>query len=177
MKVCLELSRRCRRRFLSMMNREAFDEVLGIAGWWLRRLGCFSVERGGHSEVAKRFAIDVVTHAREVLVVFREGEIYFLNDLVQPFKSGAIEIGMQALVEMRQGSAEVYGTKRPRQLANRDVFLKMGEPNDLSRFVASYLEEAQAVRHGVAGQLRDVIQALIDAVTPPRRPAVNEGLL
>ena len=26
MKACLELSRRCRRRFLFMMNREAFDE-------------------------------------------------------------------------------------------------------------------------------------------------------
>jgi hypothetical protein len=26
MKVCLELSRRCRRRFLYMTNREAFDE-------------------------------------------------------------------------------------------------------------------------------------------------------
>lgn len=109
MKVCLELSRRCRRRFLSMMNREAFDEVLGIAGWWLRRLGCFSVERGGHSEVAKRFAIDVVKQVREVLVVFHEGESYYLNDLVQPFKSGAIEIGMQALVEMRQGSARSTG--------------------------------------------------------------------
>ena len=29
----------------------------------------------------------------------RKGEIYYLNDLVQPFKSGAVEIGMQAVVE------------------------------------------------------------------------------
>ena len=33
MKACLELSRRCRRRFLFMMNREAFDE-----GLWACRL-------------------------------------------------------------------------------------------------------------------------------------------
>ena len=39
MKACLELSRRCRRRFLYMANREAFDEGSGIAGWWLQRLG------------------------------------------------------------------------------------------------------------------------------------------
>lgn len=32
-KACLELSRRCNRRFLYMMNREAFDEGRGIAGW------------------------------------------------------------------------------------------------------------------------------------------------
>ena len=30
---------------------------------------------------------------------------------------------------------EVYGIKRPRQLARRDVFLRIGEPIDLGRFV------------------------------------------
>ncbi len=102
MKACLELSRRCRRRFLFMMNREAFDEASGLAGWWLQRLGSFSVERGGHNEVAKHFAIDVVKWGQEVLVIFPEGEIFYLNDLVQPFKSGVVDIGMQAVVEMRR---------------------------------------------------------------------------
>ena len=59
---------------------------------------------------------------------------------------------------------EVYGIKRPRQLANRDVFLKIGEPIDLGRFVDAYLEDAQAARHRVAEQLRDVIQALINDI-------------
>ena len=49
-KVCLILSRRCGRRFLFMANREVFDEGFGTAGWWLQRLGAFSVERGGKSE-------------------------------------------------------------------------------------------------------------------------------
>ena len=102
MKACLELSRRCRRRFLYMMNREAFDEGFGIAGWWLQRLGAFSVERGGENEQAKRYAIDAVKRGQEVLVIFPEGEIYYLNDLVQPFKSGIVDIGMQAVVEARQ---------------------------------------------------------------------------
>src|SRR3954463_1012453 len=85
-----------------MMNREAFGEGFGIAGWWLQRLGAFSVERGGRNEEAKRYAIEAVMRGREVLVIFPEGEIYYLNDLVQPFKSGAINIGMQAVVEARQ---------------------------------------------------------------------------
>ncbi len=102
-KACLELSRRSGRRFLFLMNREAFDEGHGVAGWWLQRLGAFSVERGGlHNEQAKRFAIEVVLRGREVLVIFPEGEIYYLNDLVQPFKSGAVDIGMQAVVEARR---------------------------------------------------------------------------
>ena len=336
MRACLELSRRCRRRFLYMMNREAFDEGFGSAGWWLQRLGAFSVERGGQNEEAKRYAIDAVKRGQEVLVIFPEGEIYYLNDLVQPFKSGGVDIGMQAVIEarrarpdwtaflvpmaikyryrqpirpllerqtrlleqhlfrrihgeslprrlglimaellhrqemihhlkpdpdhlaemservqevrqqllsqvedhyvglavnarsqtmdrawrlssylrdlMRQGrqisdehrakfridlaalkriaqmgswqphyvdldpsqerlaetvlklEREVYGTKRPRQLANRDVFLRIGEPMDLGQFVAPYLQDAQAVRHEVAQQLRDQIQALINTI-------------
>ena len=85
-----------------MMNREAFDEGGGRAGWWLQRLGAFSVERGGQNDQAKRYAIDVVKRGQEVLVVFPEGEIYYLNDLVQPFKSGVVDIGMQAVVEARR---------------------------------------------------------------------------
>ncbi|MGC8644572.1 MAG: lysophospholipid acyltransferase family protein [Isosphaeraceae bacterium] len=341
-KACLELSGRCNRRFLFMMNREAFDEGHGVAGWWLQRLGAFSVERGGQNEEAKRFAIEVVKRGQEVLVIFPEGEIYYLNDLVQPFKSGVVDIGMQAVVEARRtqpnwtaylvpmaikyryrqpirplleqrtrsmeqrlfqrisggslprrlalivaellhrqelihrlkpdpdrlaelservqevrqavlaemeghypglpvgsqaqtmdrtwrlssflrnlprqsrnysdlGRArlrndlaalkrvaqmgswqphyvdldpsqerlaemvlklerEVYGTNRPRQLAKRDVFLRIGDPINLGRFVPSYLEDPQAVRHQAAEQLRDVIQNLIAAIlsTPTR---------
>ena len=40
-----------------------------------------------------------VKRGQEVLVIFPEGEIYYLNDLVQPFKSGVVDIGMQAVVE------------------------------------------------------------------------------
>ena len=66
---------------------------------------------------------------------------------------------------------EVFLIKRPHQLANRDVFLHIGDPIDLGSFMPSYLRDAQAVRHGVAEQLRDVIQALINAVgIPPAAP-------
>lgn len=65
---------------------------------------------------------------------------------------------------------EVYGTNRPRQLAKRDVFLRIGDPIDLGRFVPCYLQDPQEVRHRVAEQLRDVIQNLVDAiVNPPAR--------
>jgi 1-acyl-sn-glycerol-3-phosphate acyltransferase len=335
-KVCLVLSRRCQRRFLFMMNREAFDEGFGTAGWWLQRLGAFSVERGGQNEGAKRYAIDLVIRGQDVLVIFPEGEIFYLNDLVQPFKSGAVDIGMQAVVESQRTRAdwtahliplaikyryrkpirhilerrirrmerylllrksglsfqkrmerilaallhrqelgydlkpasdrlidlgervkevreailsriegkyagpavspqsqpmdrawrlsshlkslvtqmgrlgrtipeqtrsdlaalkrivqmgtwqpqyveldpsqerlaetvlklerEVYQTQRPRQLANRGVFLRIGEPIDLRCFVSAYLKDARSVRHRVAQELRDRIQGLIDAM-------------
>jgi len=101
-KACFELSRRCGRRFLYMMNREAFDERDGRAGWSLQRLGAFSVDRRGQNDQAKRYAIEVVKRGQEVLVVFPEGEIYYLNDLVQPITSVVVDIGIQAVVEAQR---------------------------------------------------------------------------
>lgn len=98
-RICMELSRRSHRRFTYMMNTEAFEECHEIAGWWLQRLGCFSVERGGSDQAAKRYAVDVVKKGHDVLVMFPEGEISYLNDLVQPFKTGVIHIGLQAITE------------------------------------------------------------------------------
>lgn len=101
-RVCLELSRQSGKRLISMCNREAFDEIFGLAGWTLQRLGHFSVERGAHDKPAKDYAVDVVKQGDDVLVVFPEGEIFYLNEVVQPFHSGAVEICMQAIVERRK---------------------------------------------------------------------------
>lgn len=109
-RLCMELSRRSKRCFTYMVNSEAFEEGYGLAGWWLQRLGCFSVERGGKDQEAIRYAIEVVKEGRHALVIFPEGEIYYVNDLVQPFKTGAVHIGLQALLEARKRVAdwEVY---------------------------------------------------------------------
>lgn len=101
-RVCLELSRRSGRRFIFMCNREAFDEIFGLAGWVLQRLGLFSVERGARDHEAKAFAMDVVRGAKDVLVIFPEGEIFYLNEAVRPFHSGAIDICLQAIVQQRK---------------------------------------------------------------------------
>ncbi len=75
----------------------------GVAGWSLQRLGAFSVERGGsQNEEAKRYAVELVIRGREVLVIFPEDEIHYLNDRVRPFKSGAVDIGTRAVLEARQ---------------------------------------------------------------------------
>ena len=98
-KIFIELSRRSNRRFTYMINAEAFEEWHGIAGWFLQRLGSFSVERGVKDLEAIRYAGDIVKKGQDALIMFPEGEIYYLNDLVQPFKTGAVHIGLQALIE------------------------------------------------------------------------------
>ncbi len=100
--VCLELSRRCGRRFITMCNREAFDEYYGLAGLALQRLGHFSVKRGAHDSEAKTYAVETLKQGSDVLVIFPEGEIYYLNEVVQPFHSGTVDICLQAIVENRK---------------------------------------------------------------------------
>lgn len=101
-RVVIELSRQTGKRMISMCNREAFDESFGLAGWALQRLGHFSVERGAHDANAKTFAIDVIRQGKDVLVIFPEGEIFYLNESVQPFHTGAIDLTMQAILEQRK---------------------------------------------------------------------------
>ena len=101
-RVCIELSRRSHLRFTYMINSEAFEQWHGLYGWLLQRLGDFSVERGGGDQMARRYALDIVKKRHGILVMFPEGEISYLNDLVQPFKTGAVHIGLQAITETRE---------------------------------------------------------------------------
>jgi hypothetical protein len=104
-RICIELSRRCHRRFTYMINAEAFEEWHGMYGWLLQHLGDFSVERSGSDQTARRYALDVVKKGHDILVMFPEGEISYLNDQVQPFKTGVVHIGLQAIAKNRETSA------------------------------------------------------------------------
>ena len=50
------------------------SEMRGIQGWFLKRLGCFSINQLSPSLTSLRYAIDLI-EKREQLVVFPEGKI------------------------------------------------------------------------------------------------------
>ena len=50
------------------------SEMIGIQGWFLKRLGCFSINQVSPSLSALRYAIELI-HKGEQLVVFPEGKI------------------------------------------------------------------------------------------------------
>jgi hypothetical protein len=59
---------------------------------------------------------------------------------------------------------EVYGTVRPRQLAHREVHLRVGQPMDLSQYLERYHTDPHVLRHELSEQLRETIQKLIDEI-------------
>ncbi|MGC6483044.1 MAG: lysophospholipid acyltransferase family protein [Synechococcus sp.] len=57
-------------------------EMVGLQGWFLKRLGCFAVDQGRPSMTTLRFAIDLLA-AGEQLVVFPEGRINRTDDPIR----------------------------------------------------------------------------------------------
>ncbi len=192
-RLMLHLSQLCDRRFITMCNREAFDEVFGVAGWFLQRLGLFSVKRGAHDQAAKDYAIDVVKQARDVLVIFPEGEIYYLNEQVQPFHSGAIDICLRAIAEQRAKQAnwkayivpmaikyhytrpiEHILTSRVKRLEKRlSLPHKDSELNERLRTIQEELLRKAGSKHGVDQKITDD-QHLTQAIITTERAILRQ---
>ncbi len=85
-----------------MATREAFDICRGVWGWCLQRLGVFSVNRGGTNLEARQFARAVLVTGAYDLLMFPEGEIYLLNDVVMPLKPGVARLALEAANQLTQ---------------------------------------------------------------------------
>ena len=106
--VVTEVTRRAHRFVMFMATREVFDTNHGINGLVLQWMGGFSVNRGGENGKCQQFAKDIVKRGEYDLLIFPEGEVYLLNDLVMPFKPGvamlALEVASDNLKEGRPES-------------------------------------------------------------------------
>ncbi len=100
--VVTELTRRAGRFAAFMAARETFDANRGLTGRVLQWMGGFSVNRGGENAKCQQFAKDVVKSGHYDLLVFPEGEVYLLNDLVMPFKPGVALLALDVAGETRK---------------------------------------------------------------------------
>ena len=156
-RICMELSRRSGLRFTFMVNTEAYKEWFGTARWCLEHIGSFSIERGAFDQVAIRYAIDTVKQSNDVLVIFPEGEIYNLNDSVQPFKTGAVHIGLEAAKEM-------YAESFARTVSILPVAIKYHYPKNIKTTLKKRIvrmEQHLAMRSNVLG-IRDELYHIMN---------------
>lgn len=100
--VVTELLRRADRFATFMATRETFDVCHGVHGLVMQWMGGFSVNRGGENAKCHQFAKDIVKRGQYDLLVFPEGEVYLLNDLVMPFKPGVAMLALEAASENRK---------------------------------------------------------------------------
>jgi hypothetical protein len=59
---------------------------------------------------------------------------------------------------------EVFKLKRPRPLGNRNVFMRIGHPLDLSRYIESYQKDPSGLSHQLTEELHGHIQSLIEKI-------------
>ena len=70
------------------------DEVMGLQGWFIRRMGGFPINTTRPAVASLRHGLELLQHG-EVLVIFPEGNI-FRDPQVQPLKPGLARMALQA---------------------------------------------------------------------------------
>jgi 1-acyl-sn-glycerol-3-phosphate acyltransferase len=71
------------------------DEMKGIQGWFLRRLGCFAIDTTKPSPAVIRHSIELL-HQGEMLTIFPEGNL-IRDRTLHPIEQGLTRIATQAL--------------------------------------------------------------------------------
>ncbi|MBI4783574.1 MAG: 1-acyl-sn-glycerol-3-phosphate acyltransferase [Oscillatoriophycideae cyanobacterium NC_groundwater_1537_Pr4_S-0.65um_50_18] len=97
--VMFLLSARVGQPFYYLAAHERFQ---GIKGWLYQRMGAYSVRRGLVDRASVKQTLALVSRPGSKLVIFPEGGCSFQNDTVMPFRSGAVQIGLQALAKQNE---------------------------------------------------------------------------
>lgn len=138
---------------------EAFVGYLGIQGWVVRSLGGFPVQRGGTNIHATRYIVECLVKGNQPLVIFPEGELYFLNDVVTPLKIGT------ALFALEGARARVEAEK----LGGTYILpmgLKYVYPQDAAPLLEEKLVHCEKTFYGTpkSGEMFSRIRSLMEGV-------------
>lgn len=151
------LSRFAERPFYFMAAREALE---GPRGWYLNKLGAFSVIRGTSDRAAIRMARKILADEGSPLVLFPEGEIYEHNDHLLAFEPGIFQIGFWALEDLAKAGEAARLPVVP--VAVKYVCIR--DEHDLIERALVKLEEATGLAGGGPGAWYTRILAIADRV-------------
>ncbi|MGE3819896.1 MAG: lysophospholipid acyltransferase family protein, partial [Isosphaeraceae bacterium] len=101
----LELSRRVGRAFHFMAAYQIFQ---GFRGHLLNRIGAFPVDREGADLAAYRTSVELLGRGTHPLVIFPEGEIHHLCDVVTPLREGVAAIATAAAKRLETSGKTVW---------------------------------------------------------------------
>ena len=76
------------------------DEMKGVQGWFLHRLGCFPVDQGRPATASLRYAVDLLANGQQ-LVVFPEGRIRRDDEPIR------LQQGLARLAQLASGQGVV----------------------------------------------------------------------
>jgi 1-acyl-sn-glycerol-3-phosphate acyltransferase len=164
--VMFEFSRLAGESFNYVAAREVFDYDNGINGWWLQRLGCYSVVRGAADRESFKTTKRILSEGKKKLVLFPEGEISRQNDTLMPLESGAAQLTFWAVEELAKqaNGAEIA------PIYVIPMAIKYTFPHDIRANLVrcmSELEEKMAIKTEEASlyiRLRNLALKLLDVL-------------
>lgn len=145
------------------------DEVKGIQGWFIRRLGGFPVNTKHPTIASLRHGLEVLQNG-EMLVIFPEGGI-FRDNQVHPLKPGLGRLAIQAEMSQPELGVQVvpialdYGEAYPTR--GCDVKIQIGKPLKMSDYVRGaakqdarrFTADLEAALKALAGETGETIEA------------------
>lgn len=137
------------------------NEVEGLQGWFIRRMGGFPVDVNHPSMGSLRLSIQLLEE-QKVLVIFPEGDIYRKSlGEVHPLKPGLARLALQAQAHIESASVKIlpvatsYSQTYPTRGCN--VRINIGQPLD----VADYRDGSSKARaRKITQDLEQTLKAL-----------------
>lgn len=151
------LSGRLGELFHYMVAQEAFE---GVFGGIMPRLGCYSIRRGLADRTSIATTLELLTQPRSRLVIFPEGGCSFQNDTVMPFRTGAIQIPLQAMNRIAKQNQTVpnfyiipvslkYRYPQPMQAVIEQTLIRLERTLNLSPNTTEFYPRLRAIAYQV----------------------------
>ncbi len=118
------------------------NEVKGIQGWVIRRMGGFPVDTERPQLNSVRHSIELLKNEREMLVIFPEGGIF--NDYqIHPLKRGVAAIAVQAEADKSRIKILPMGIRysQPYPTWGTEVKVNIGTPLTVADYLDSSLRQ------------------------------------
>jgi 1-acyl-sn-glycerol-3-phosphate acyltransferase len=104
--VLMEVGKRLKQQLYFMAAWQLFRNHGGLDGFFMQRMGAFSVDREGCDRRAIKQAVNLLSNGGR-LVIFPEGDVYHLNERLTPLLEGVAFIALTAqrqLEHVRSGA-------------------------------------------------------------------------
>lgn len=149
------------------------DEVKGLQGWFIKRMGGFPVNTRHPHASSLRHASQLLCQG-EAIVIFPEGNIYRQKE-VNPLKRGVALLALQAQVKSQVGDVKIVPIgidySQPYPNWGTDVRVKIGKPLNVGAYDTATLKKSSQ-------QLTNDLQAALESIheenlTPERLPVMS----
>lgn len=120
------------------------DEVKGIQGWFIRRMGGFPIDTRRPQMESVRHSIELLQKDREMVVIFPEGGI-FNDDRIHPLKRGAALIALEAEADRPDRNVKILPItirySQPYPSWGTNVQVNIGSPLNVKNYLDCSLRQ------------------------------------